>query len=147
MSSYPASLFSGDDFYTMSSGLAMLETTIGNSNVTLYKQFVRPTTVLEWMRNLLANRLAGSGPEWVQVYSQFNSGTYNNGECQVGGRLSSAMTSVGGLERGPSGHVPVAFLPVRVTERHRTPHFPLTALTVPLSPRLMSHHACREHRC
>ena len=78
LSSYPASLFSGDDYYTMSSGLAMLETTIGNNNATLYQLYVKPTTVLEWMRNLLANRMAASGAEWVAIYRQYNSGSYNN---------------------------------------------------------------------
>lgn len=77
-SSEPGSLFSGDDFYTMSSGLAMLETTIGNSNATLYQLYVKPTTVLEWARNVVANRLAVDGASWAQIYSAFNSGTYNN---------------------------------------------------------------------
>ena len=35
--SYPASLFSGDDFYQLSSGLIVQETTIGNSNPELNK--------------------------------------------------------------------------------------------------------------
>ena len=74
-SSDPGSLFSGDDFYVMSSGLAMLETTIGNNNATLYAEFVRPNTVLEWVRNVVANRLAASGEEWASIYSRYNSGT------------------------------------------------------------------------
>ncbi len=77
-SSAPASLFSGDDFYVMSSGLAMLETTIGNNNFTLYQLYVSPQTVLEWVRNIVANRLASTGAEWVDIYARHNSGTYNN---------------------------------------------------------------------
>jgi hypothetical protein len=78
-SSDPASLFSGDDFYLMHpTRLAMLETTIGNNNMTLYSLFVKPDTVLEWVRNVVANRLAASGPEWAEVFSLHNSGTYNN---------------------------------------------------------------------
>ncbi|KAM9743645.1 putative phospholipase B-like 2 [Menidia menidia] len=77
-SSYPGSIFSGDDFYILSSGLVTLETTIGNSNPALWK-FVQPTgTVMEWLRNIVANRLAVTGKEWAQIFSKFNSGTYNN---------------------------------------------------------------------
>ncbi|XP_075023385.1 putative phospholipase B-like 2 isoform X5 [Calonectris borealis] len=35
-------------------------------------------SVLEWLRNIVANRLARSGPEWAAVFRRFNSGTYNN---------------------------------------------------------------------
>lgn len=77
-SSYPGSIFSGDDFYILSSGLVTLETTIGNSNPALW-DFVRPTgTVMEWLRNIVANRLAATGKEWADLFSQYNSGTYNN---------------------------------------------------------------------
>uniref|UniRef100_A0A8B9CMM5 Phospholipase B-like n=1 Tax=Anser brachyrhynchus TaxID=132585 RepID=A0A8B9CMM5_9AVES len=74
-SSYPGTIFSGDDFYILSSGLVALETTIGNSNAALWK-YLRPQgSVLEWLRNIVANRLARSGAEWATVFSQFNSGT------------------------------------------------------------------------
>ncbi|XP_035514856.1 putative phospholipase B-like 2 [Morone saxatilis] len=77
-SSYPGAIFSGDDFYILSSGLVTLETTIGNSNPALWK-FVQPTgTVMEWLRNIVANRLAATGKEWADIFSKYNSGTYNN---------------------------------------------------------------------
>ncbi|XP_028270012.1 putative phospholipase B-like 2 [Parambassis ranga] len=77
-SSYPASIFSGDDFYILSSGLVTLETTIGNSNPALWK-FVQPSgTVMEWLRNIIANRLATTGKQWAEIFSKYNSGTYNN---------------------------------------------------------------------
>uniref|UniRef100_A0A8B9ZE90 Phospholipase B-like n=1 Tax=Anas platyrhynchos TaxID=8839 RepID=A0A8B9ZE90_ANAPL len=77
-SSYPGTIFSGDDFYILSSGLVALETTIGNSNAALWK-YLRPQgSVLEWLRNIVANRLARSGAEWATIFTQFNSGTYNN---------------------------------------------------------------------
>uniref|UniRef100_A0A8C0Y3W7 Phospholipase B-like n=1 Tax=Cyprinus carpio carpio TaxID=630221 RepID=A0A8C0Y3W7_CYPCA len=77
-SSYPGSIFSGDDFYLLSTGLVTLETTIGNSNAELWR-FVRPRgAVMEWLRNIVANRLAQSGQAWTDIFSKYNSGTYNN---------------------------------------------------------------------
>lgn len=34
--------------------------------------------VFEWLRNMVANRLATSAAEWTTIFSQHNSGTYNN---------------------------------------------------------------------
>ncbi|KAM6340732.1 putative phospholipase B-like 2 isoform 1-T1 [Alca torda] len=104
-SSYPGTIFSGDDFYILSSGLVSgggrglvlvtpsptplpspsppcpqvaLETTIGNNNPARWKYLDPRGSVLEWLRNIVANRLARSGPEWASVFRRFNSGTYNN---------------------------------------------------------------------
>ena len=77
-SSYPGTLQSGDDFYVISSGLATLETTIGNGNNSLYNGITADGIVLEWIRSIVANRLAASGAEWASIFALFNSGTYNN---------------------------------------------------------------------
>lgn len=77
-SSYPGTIFSGDDFYLLSSGLVTLETTIGNSNPDLWKYIQPQNSVLEWLRNIVANRLATGGQEWADIFKKFNSGTYNN---------------------------------------------------------------------
>ncbi len=77
-SSYPATLFSGDDFYVMDNGLVSHETTIGNDNGALARAQISPLCILEWVRNMVANRLATSAAHWHDVYSRFNSGTYNN---------------------------------------------------------------------
>lgn len=98
-SSYPGTIFSGDDFYILSSGLVSgglvlgdpssvplpslsppspqvaLETTIGNNNPARWKYLDPQGSVLEWLRNIVANRLARSGPEWATIFRQFNSGT------------------------------------------------------------------------
>lgn len=76
-SSYPAAIFSGDDWYVTSASLVIAETTIANNNASLWR-YVQPATVLEWVRNMVANRLAGDAPTWASVFSQYNSGTYNN---------------------------------------------------------------------
>ncbi|XP_013790770.1 putative phospholipase B-like 2 [Limulus polyphemus] len=77
-SSSPGMIFSGDDFYVISSGLVTIETTIGNDNSTLWKYVQPEGTVLEWIRNLVANRMSKTGAEWVSWFKKFNSGTYNN---------------------------------------------------------------------
>jgi len=77
-SSYPGVLMSGDDFYLLSSGLASFETTIGNNDPDRW-QYVKPWgTVMEGIRSQVANRLAATGQEWAEIFSEFNSGTYNN---------------------------------------------------------------------
>ena len=46
------------------SGLVVQETTIGNANGDLATMFVSPLKLMEWLRNMLANRLAASGYYW-----------------------------------------------------------------------------------
>ena len=78
-SSYPGfPMYSSDDFYVMSSGLITMETTIDNENTTLAREFASTKVVLEWARNVLANRLAVSSASWASVFSQYASGTYTN---------------------------------------------------------------------
>lgn len=78
--SYPGLLASTDDFYITSSGegsMVVLETTNPNYNASSYDLIV-PQSVLYWQRVMAANYLAVSGPEWMRVAAQHNSGTYNN---------------------------------------------------------------------
>uniref|UniRef100_A0A2K6F1I0 Phospholipase B-like n=1 Tax=Propithecus coquereli TaxID=379532 RepID=A0A2K6F1I0_PROCO len=74
-SSYPGTIFSCDDFYILGSGLVTLETTIGNKNPLLWKYVQPRECVLEWVRNVVANRLALDGDSWTDVFKRFNSGT------------------------------------------------------------------------
>nr|XP_054763477.1 phospholipase B-like 1 [Lytechinus pictus] len=76
-SSYPGFLESLDDFYIMSSGLSMLQTTNNVFNKTLYK-FVQPQSLLAWQRVRVANMMARSGKQWADIVARYNSGTYNN---------------------------------------------------------------------
>ncbi|XP_006877031.1 PREDICTED: putative phospholipase B-like 2 [Chrysochloris asiatica] len=55
-----------------------LETTIGNNNPALWKYVQPEGSVLEWVRNIVANRLALDGAMWADIFKKFNSGTYNN---------------------------------------------------------------------
>ncbi|CAK1547522.1 unnamed protein product [Leptosia nina] len=76
--SYPAFIQSTDDWYITSAGLVAAETTIGNSNRTLY-EFIQPLgQIMEFVRAMIATRLATSGAEWVDIFRKHNSGTYNN---------------------------------------------------------------------
>jgi hypothetical protein len=78
-SSYPGVVFSIDDYYILSSGLVVTETSIQNSNAELYKFVDQPEKiVLEFVRTLTANRLSRTGREWTEIFSEYNSGTYNN---------------------------------------------------------------------
>ncbi|KAF6278317.1 phospholipase B domain containing 2 [Rhinolophus ferrumequinum] len=74
-SSYPGTIFSCDDFYVLGSGLVTLETTIGNRNPALWKYVQPKGCVMEWVRNIVANRLAVDGASWADVFKRFNSGT------------------------------------------------------------------------
>lgn len=52
-----------------------LETTIGNSNPALWKYVQPQGCVMEWVRNIVANRLALDGDTWAETFKKFNSGT------------------------------------------------------------------------
>ena len=39
---------------------------------------ITPRSILSWMRVMVANRMASSGKQWIDVFSKYNSGTYNN---------------------------------------------------------------------
>ncbi|RWS09729.1 putative phospholipase B-like 2 isoform X1 [Dinothrombium tinctorium] len=78
MSSYPAMIFSMDDYYILSSKLVVLETSIANFKAENYAGIKPDEIVFEFVRNLVSNRLATTGKVWTLIFSQFNSGTYNN---------------------------------------------------------------------
>lgn len=78
MTSYPACIYSLDEFYLISeTGLLVLETTLDLHNTTTMK-LCKPTSVPTWIRAMVANRLSDSGKRWIENFSQENSGTYNN---------------------------------------------------------------------
>ena len=55
-----------------------METTIGNSNSSLWQHVKTKGTVPEFIRSVVANRLASSGQQWTSIFEKYNSGTYNN---------------------------------------------------------------------
>uniref|UniRef100_A0A0K0DX97 Phospholipase B-like n=1 Tax=Strongyloides stercoralis TaxID=6248 RepID=A0A0K0DX97_STRER len=79
-SGYAGALSSADDYTLMSSGLAVIETTIAIFNETLYtNQFIKPIGQIHcWVRSFIANALASTAKEWTDIFAAYNSGTYNN---------------------------------------------------------------------
>jgi len=77
-SGYPGILFSMDDFTLTSAGLAVIETTIGNSNPDLWSNVKPSGSVLEGIRSMVANRMSSTGEQWTKIFRRKNSGTYNN---------------------------------------------------------------------
>jgi hypothetical protein len=75
--SYPGLLMSGDDWYLTSQMLAVMETTNEILNKTLWTN-IQETTVMFWIRVIVANRMATTGEEWMNIFFKYNSGTYNN---------------------------------------------------------------------
>lgn len=76
--SYPGVLTSFDDFFQVGETLLSIsETTMSVINTTIYSNVV-PETVPYWIRSIVANRLAVSGPTWADQFVKYNSGTYNN---------------------------------------------------------------------
>ncbi|KAL4420666.1 hypothetical protein ABPG75_010322 [Micractinium tetrahymenae] len=76
-SSYPGELSSDDDFYLLSTGLVVLQTTNSVFNKSLYSLLV-PESVLSWQRARIASFLSNDGKCWTDVMAQHNSGTGNN---------------------------------------------------------------------
>ncbi|GMR34094.1 hypothetical protein PMAYCL1PPCAC_04289, partial [Pristionchus mayeri] len=76
--SYPGMLYSSDDFALTTAGLAVIETTISVFNSSLFENTKSTGQLLTWVRAIVSNQLARSAREWCEIYSRYNSGTYNN---------------------------------------------------------------------
>eukprot|EP00768_Dysnectes_brevis_P003186 gnl/Dysnectes_brevis/228_a259_6416.p1 GENE.gnl/Dysnectes_brevis/228_a259_6416~~gnl/Dysnectes_brevis/228_a259_6416.p1 ORF type:complete len:555 (+),score=202.33 gnl/Dysnectes_brevis/228_a259_6416:97-1761(+) len=76
-SSKPMYLFSKDDFWVMSSGLVVMETTNSIMGDALY-DLINSDTLLIWQRTAAASRLAATPQEWVEYFKREHSGTYTN---------------------------------------------------------------------
>lgn len=76
--SYPGLVMSDDDYYITSQNLIIQETTIDTYDSSVYSGLSAKGIVLEFIRNVVSNRLATSGEEWAKLFSHHNSGTYNN---------------------------------------------------------------------
>ncbi|KAN0007312.1 hypothetical protein ACTFIU_000511 [Dictyostelium citrinum] len=76
-SSSPGFISSKDDFYITGNKLAIMETTNNIYNESLY-QYTIPQSVLVWQRAMIANMIATNSSDWVSIFSEFNSGTYQN---------------------------------------------------------------------
>jgi hypothetical protein len=80
-SSSPGLVASVDDFYLVggTSRLTVIETSLNVMNESAYHPWVNPHgTLLSWVRNVVANRLAANGAGWVDLMTRFESGTYPN---------------------------------------------------------------------
>eukprot|EP00455_Lapot_gusevi_P009288 TRINITY_DN1414_c0_g1_i7.p1 TRINITY_DN1414_c0_g1~~TRINITY_DN1414_c0_g1_i7.p1 ORF type:complete len:463 (+),score=173.85 TRINITY_DN1414_c0_g1_i7:295-1683(+) len=77
-SSYPGFLTSSDDFYVLSSKLVISETTVNVLDESLLEN-IRPTSgVLGWLRSMVANRMAHTAAEWLDIFSKYSMGTMNS---------------------------------------------------------------------
>eukprot|EP00301_Raphidiophrys_heterophryoidea_P026697 c9280_g1_i1.p1 GENE.c9280_g1_i1~~c9280_g1_i1.p1 ORF type:complete len:582 (+),score=118.61 c9280_g1_i1:45-1790(+) len=76
-SSYPGMLESLDDFYMMSSGLGMVQTSNEVMNYSAYIN-IQPHSLLAWQRVRVAAVMAHSGSQWFDVFRRNFSGTYAN---------------------------------------------------------------------
>lgn len=75
--SRPGDLISKDDFFILSSGLRVLETSLGNMNPDNLKE-LKFTTVPSWLRTLVANHLSHTIEDWITLFNTYRSGTHNN---------------------------------------------------------------------
>jgi hypothetical protein len=82
-----------DDFFINSKGLMIFETTVTLQNRSLY-DFVKPQTVMNWMRTILAAFVAENVSGWSDTFLAHNSGTYNNEYFVVDSKLLRGATQV-----------------------------------------------------
>jgi len=78
-SSYPGVAGSTDDYYLMDTGLVVTETTISMLTDEPYDKLDdKADSVPDFMRIMLANRLAKTGQEWVDLMKKSATGTYSS---------------------------------------------------------------------
>lgn len=78
-SSYPGVAGSTDDYYVMDNGIVVTETTISMLTDEPYDKLDdNGTMVPDFMRIMMANRLAKTGEEWANLMKQSATGTYSS---------------------------------------------------------------------
>lgn len=78
-SSYPGVAGSTDDYYLMDTGLVVTETTISMLSDEPYDKLDdNGTFIPDYMRIMIANRLAKTGKDWVDVMERSATGTYSS---------------------------------------------------------------------
>jgi len=78
-SSYPGVAGSTDDYYLLDSGLVITETTLSMLSDEPYDKLENNNEkVPDFMRIMLANRLARSGQDWVELMRKSATGTYSS---------------------------------------------------------------------
>lgn len=78
-SSYPGVVGSTDDYYVMDSGLVVTETTVSMmSDEAFDKLDDEGDSVPDFMRIMIASRLATTGQEWAGLMDKHATGTYNS---------------------------------------------------------------------
>lgn len=80
MSSYPGCVSSTDDWYMLSSGLVVADTTLEILNPRLYDripEFPTNSHIPNFMHVMICNRMAKTAAQWTVLFSERNSGTNN----------------------------------------------------------------------
>jgi hypothetical protein len=78
-SSYPGVVGSTDDYYVLDSGLVVTETTISMLTDEPYDKLTDNVTALpDFMRIMMANRLAKTAPGWADLMKKSATGTYSS---------------------------------------------------------------------
>eukprot|EP01052_Picozoa_sp_SAG31_P030389 SAG31_NODE_3113_length_4660_cov_2.867354_6_plen_157_part_00 len=79
IASSPGLLHSKDDFLA-SPTLVVMETTNMVANATMRQWNIAHSneTAMSWQRSMVATGWSSSGKQWVDTFSRYNSGTYNN---------------------------------------------------------------------
>eukprot|EP00759_Apiculatamorpha_spiralis_P015152 PhF_6_TR2187/c0_g1_i2/m.3612 len=99
LSGYPGLLHSADDWYQLSNGLTVQETTNGVLDNSIYR-YVIPQSVSEWLRVMIANYIATDGLSWVAAFCRYNNGAYNNQYMVVNMNLYVPGTPAANLPDG-----------------------------------------------
>jgi len=80
-SSYPGVISSTDDFYVMSSGMTVMDTSLEILNPFLWDKvldFPANPHIPNFVHLMIVNRLAKNGAHWTRLYSTQNTGTYTS---------------------------------------------------------------------
>jgi len=81
MSSYPGVVSSTDDFYILSSGLTVMETSLEILDSTVWDNvltFPANPHIPNFIHLMVTNRMAKSAAQWARLYSLVNTGTYTS---------------------------------------------------------------------